>query len=230
MMSTCKHDGGRPGRVVNLGIRIDWTCWKNTLQFSRCLKFCWCSLGYCLWLGGGNSNIFWNFHPDPWRNDPNWYFYFHSPSYIFVRWVGKQPPTSLWCLSWSKSTLFKTPAFFSTPLGGWHTELQPSTSTLKETTRTTWRVVVSHCWHLQRLPQVLYHMTLGSYRWLLRWQRGGDSPCVFCWVWGVITNIDGLILIHILWCFFHVALHLRNSCSVLLRFPVVILTLNTSQL
>ena len=118
MMSTCKHDGGRPGRVVNLGIRIDWTCWKNTLQFSRCLKFCWCSLGYCLWLGGGNSNIFWNFHPDPWRNDPNWYFYFHSPSYIFVRWVGKQPPTSLYDVyPDQRATLFKTPAFFSTPWG-----------------------------------------------------------------------------------------------------------------
>ena len=26
--------------------------------------------------GGGNSNIFWNFHPEPWGNDPIWRAYF----------------------------------------------------------------------------------------------------------------------------------------------------------
>ena len=25
---------------------------------------------------GGNSNIFWNFHPDPWGDDPIWRSYF----------------------------------------------------------------------------------------------------------------------------------------------------------
>ena len=49
---------GTSGKVVDQGIRIGWTCWKNTFQFSRCLEFCWCSLGDCLWLGGGNSNSF----------------------------------------------------------------------------------------------------------------------------------------------------------------------------
>ena len=37
-----------------------------------------------LWLGGGNSNIFY-VHPDPWGNDPIWRAYFS---------IGLKPPTS----------------------------------------------------------------------------------------------------------------------------------------
>lgn len=165
---------GTSGKVVNQGIRIGWTCWKNTLQLSRCLEFCWCSLGDCLWLGGGNSNSFLECSPRFfWGNDPIWFKHNFSDGF------GKQPlPTSLWCLSWSKSTLFKTPAFF-TPRGVDTPNFSHQQKALKETTRTTWRAVVSHCWHLQLLPQVLYHMTLGSYRWLLRWQRGVTHPVSF---------------------------------------------------
>ena len=40
-------------------------------------------------LGGGNSNMFWNFHPENWgRFSP-----ILTCSCIFFRWVGEKPPT-----------------------------------------------------------------------------------------------------------------------------------------
>ena len=42
-------------------------------------------------LPGGNSNIFWNFHPDPWGNDPFWLICWYFAN-------GLKPPTSCWVL------------------------------------------------------------------------------------------------------------------------------------
>ena len=67
--------------------------WKPKMRRTwRFWKIVFCSSGRCWFvgasfkipgknqkLGGGNSNIFWNFHPDPWGNDPIWL--------IFFRWV-----------------------------------------------------------------------------------------------------------------------------------------------
>ena len=38
-------------------------------------------------LGGGDSNIFGNFHPDPWGR------WTHFDGRIFFKWVGEKPPT-----------------------------------------------------------------------------------------------------------------------------------------
>ena len=74
--------GGTPGKVVNQGIRIGWTCWKNTLQFSRCLEFC------CWFFGGWFTRwwfqIFAIFTPT-WGHDPIWLVFFQ------MGWFNHQP-------------------------------------------------------------------------------------------------------------------------------------------
>ena len=42
---------------------------------------------FLIWLGGGHSNIFWNFHPEDWG------FMESKLTSIFFKWVGEKPPT-----------------------------------------------------------------------------------------------------------------------------------------
>ena len=90
-------------------------------------------------LGGGNSNIFGIFHPDPWGNDPIWRACFSK---------GLKPPTRLEImLKFKRLRCLKHVFIYNTKEGVLKMEANPAASEFSTFKNLKWVNVNSYFWH-----------------------------------------------------------------------------------